>query len=162
MKKLIFLLAMLLLFVQSASSHKFYTSMTQMQYNKSSKSVEIIMNVFWDDVEVALSKLQKKTIKVEDANFDSYLKSYLQQSFLLRNNSKQLKPFNFVGKEVKGETMSVYLEIPMPEGLNNVELTHSVLIGYFDAQTNIVNVISGNKHKTLLFKEGTTKQKISW
>ncbi|MCO4291959.1 hypothetical protein NF867_03675 [Solitalea sp. MAHUQ-68] len=161
MKKLILSFALCLLFVLPASSHKFYTSMTQMEYNTSSKSVEIIMNVFWDDIEVALSKIQKKTIKAETPNFDTYLKSYLQQTFQLKNSNRQLKPFTFVGKEIKGETMSVYLEIPLPEGLNNTELTQAVLINDFNTQTNIVNIISGSAHKTLLFKEGDIKKKIN-
>ncbi|MNS91687.1 hypothetical protein D3C72_1257910 [compost metagenome] len=135
--------------------------MTQMEYNNKTKSVEIIMNVFWDDLEVTLSKKYKKQIHIHDAEFDTFLKNYLQQVFQLKNSRSQLKAFQFIGKEIKGDTMSIYLEIPLPEGLNNSELQQAVLINDFEGQTNIVNLINGKAHKTLVFKEGEVKKKIS-
>lgn len=135
--------------------------MTQMEYNNSTKSVEIIMNIFWDDLEITLSKKAGKQIHTQDAGFDTYLKSYLQQVFQLKNSKAQLKAFQFIGREIKGDTMSIYLEIPLPEGLNNTELQQAVLINDFEGQTNIVNLISGKAHKTLVFKEGEIKKKIS-
>ena len=45
----------LLLFILAFSSHKYYLSLTQIEYNKDHKSLEVIINVFMDDVELAIN-----------------------------------------------------------------------------------------------------------
>ncbi|UKJ08988.1 DUF6702 family protein [Solitalea lacus] len=159
MKKLLFILLFLLISIKG-HSHKFYTSMTQMEYNSQNKSVEVIMNIFWDDVEAALNKKYKKKLTVGSKEFTACLRQYLTQTFQIKNSKSQLKPFEFIGTEINGMTLSVYLEIPLPEGLQNAELQNSVLIDDFEGQTNIVNITSGKAKRTLLFKEGECKKKI--
>ena len=38
------------------TTHKYYLSLTQIEYNKSQKSLEVIINVFMDDIELAINK----------------------------------------------------------------------------------------------------------
>ena len=57
--KKLFLLALIIpLFAFSA--HKYYLSLTQIEYNSKSKSIEVIINVFIDDIETTLNKLHNK------------------------------------------------------------------------------------------------------
>ena len=60
------------------SAHKYYLSLTQLSYNDKNKSIELIMNVFVDDIEIALNKeysinVQLKTQK-ELENSTNYFK----------------------------------------------------------------------------------------
>ena len=158
MKKLVLLCFLLFIGLQ-ASSHKYYTSITQVEYNSKTHSAEFIMNVFWDDLEKTLSNRFKKHISIDSKEFESYLKQYLPTVIQLKNKN-HLKPLNFIGTETKGMTMSVYFEIPLSEGLNNSELKQNLLIDDFAGQTNIVNIISDKNRKTLIFKEGNITQKI--
>ena len=45
-----------LLFTLAFSSHKYYLSLTQIEYNKDQDSLEVIINVFMDDIELAINK----------------------------------------------------------------------------------------------------------
>ena len=64
----------------SFTSHKYYLSLTQINYKTESKSIQIIINVFMDDIETALNKdyaidLQLTT-KKELPDNDVYFKKY--------------------------------------------------------------------------------------
>ena len=37
------------------TTHKYYLSLTQIEYNKDQKSLEVIINVFMDDIELAIN-----------------------------------------------------------------------------------------------------------
>jgi len=83
-KKIYFLLFIIPLL--SFSIHKYYLSLTQIEYKSETKSVQIIINVFMDDIETALNKeysidLQlttKKELKDNDVYFKKYLENTLQ------------------------------------------------------------------------------------
>ena len=69
----------------SFSAHKYYLSLTQINFSSKSKSVQIIINVFMDDIETALNKdydidLQlttEKELKENDVYFEKYLNEKL-------------------------------------------------------------------------------------
>ncbi|SMO65778.1 DUF6702 family protein [Solitalea koreensis] len=158
MKKLL-IISLLLILALPASPHKYYTSITQLEYNSKNHTAEFIVNVFWDDLEKTLSKRFNKQLHIDNKDFETYLKQYLPTVIQLKAKN-QVKPINFIGTETKGMTMSVYFEIALPEGLNNAELKQNLLIDDFEGQTNIVNIIVGSTRKTLIFKAGSTLQKI--
>ena len=51
-----YFLLLLIIPLLSFSVHKYYLSLTQINYKEASKSVQIIINVFMDDIETALNK----------------------------------------------------------------------------------------------------------
>ena len=53
--KYIFLLLFIIPLL-SFSAHKYYLSLTQIKYKSEEKAVQIIINVFMDDIELALNK----------------------------------------------------------------------------------------------------------
>ena len=53
-KKLYFLFIIIPLL--SFSTHKYYLSLTQIKFKEESKAVQIIINVFMDDIETAMNK----------------------------------------------------------------------------------------------------------
>jgi hypothetical protein len=73
-------LLLLVIPLLSFSAHKYYLSLTQIKFNEEAKSVQIIINVFMDDIETALNKdnnidLQlttKKELKNNDVYFEKY------------------------------------------------------------------------------------------
>jgi len=95
-----YFLLLLIIPLLSFSAHKYYLSLTQINYKEASKSVQIIINVFMDDIETALNKdhsidLQlstKKELKNNDIYFENYLRNALQ--FKINNISRA---FHYVG-----------------------------------------------------------------
>lgn len=144
-KKLLLLLIIPLL---AFSAHKYYLSLTQIEYNQNAKSLEIIINVFMDDIETALNQdynldLQlntNKELKESDTYFANYLKEKLQ--FSINNKSLQ---FNYLGKEYDADLVYFYLEIKEIEYFTSLEINNKILTQHFLEQQNVVKMKVGKK-----------------
>lgn len=157
-KKLLFLL--ITIPALSFTAHKYYLSLTQIKFKKEAKSLQIITNVFMDDIELALNKdynidLQlttKRELKNNDVYFEKYLKEKLQ--FKIDNN---LKDFNYIGKEYEADLVLFYLEIENIESVKTIEVINKILIKHFPDQQNLIKTKVGSKNKSVIL----TKEKVS-
>ena len=99
MKKYFFLL--LLLPLVAFQTHKYYLSLTKIDFILESKSIQITSRIFIDDIEVALNKKYGKSFKldtnqeVEDLN--SYIKKYISKLLIIKING-EITSFNYIGK----------------------------------------------------------------
>lgn len=154
------ILLLLLIPLLSFSSHKYFLSLTQINYKSESKSVQVIINVFMDDIETALNKdynidLQlttKKELKDNDVYFEKYLKEKLH--FKIDNI---LKEFNYLGKEYDGDLVYFYLEIENIEAVNTIEISNKILTNQFSEQQNLVKSKVNKKHKSVLLTKENDK-----
>lgn len=137
----------------SFSAHKYYLSLTQIKFKEEAKSVQIIINVFMDDIETALNKdynidLQlttKKELKNNDVYFEKYLKDKLQ--FKINTISKD---FNYLGKEYDGDLVYFYLEIENITEVSTINISNKILIKHFPEQQNLIKSKVGSKNKSVL------------
>lgn len=154
------LLLLLIIPLLSFSTHKYYLSLTQLTYKSEAKSLQIIINVFMDDIEVALNKDYKidlqLTTKKELKNNDVYFESYLKEKLLFKVDRKA-KNFNYIGKEYDGDLVFFYLEIENINELSTIEVKNTILLKYFPNQQNLIKTKVGKKHKSVML----TKDKIA-
>ncbi len=155
MKKILILFVGLSLL--SFKDHKYYLALTEIEHNTKSNSVQMIMNVFMDDIEKAIEKEQgvnlKLTTKKEVTNANGYLYNYLRENFLIKINNSKVD-FNFVGKEYDGNIIYFYLEIENITKINSLEIENNVLIAHFPDQQNLIKAkINGTKKSLFLTKE---------
>ena len=153
-------LLLLLIPLLSFSVHKYYLSLTQIEYNQESKSLEIIINVFMDDIELALNKdynidLQLTT-KLELENPDQYFEKYLREKLHFKVQD-QAFDFNYLGKEYEGDLVYFYLEIPNIETPQPLEIHNQILLQYFDEQQNVVKLKVGKKRKSKILNKENDK-----
>ena len=111
------------------------------------------MNVFMDDIEVALNKdynidLQLTT-KKELKNNDVYFESYLKEKLLFKVDGIA-KTFNYIGKEYDGDLVYFYLEIENINQLETIHVTNNILTKHFPEQQNLVKSKVGKKNKSVL------------
>jgi hypothetical protein len=163
LKKIFSLL--LILPLLSFSAHTYYLSLTQINYNEASKSVQIIINVFMDDIETALNKdytvdLQlstKKELKNNDVYFEKYLRRKLQ--FKIDAASKE---FTYIGKEYDGDLVYFYLEIENISKVSSIEITNKILLKHFPKQENLVKSKVGTKNKSVLLSKDHFKELLTY
>jgi hypothetical protein len=133
--------------------HDFHTSLTEMRYNTKSKTFEISLRVFTDDLEKVLSATnQNKKFLVEnnDKN-DPFVETYIKKHFVVVNAKNQKPVINYIGKEKEGEATWIYLEMPVNESINGSKIQNNVLIDMFEDQTNILNIFVQNQKKSYLY-----------
>ena len=152
---LLFLLPLL-----SFTMHKYYLSLTQIEYNNEEKSIQIIINVFMDDIEEALNKTYKVDLKLttkdELKDNDKYFSEYLSKKLHLKVNDKPVS-FNYLGKEYEGDLVYFYLEIKNISDVATINITNQILMDYFPKQQNLIKSKVNKKHKSLLLTKDDDK-----
>lgn len=154
MKKIFVLFFILPLF--AFSIHKYYISLTEINYKEETQAVQMIMNVFIDDIETAINKdynvnLQLTT-KDEYKKTDSLCFSYLKKHFNVKINKKDTN-YNFIGKEYDGDIVYFYLEIENISDIKSLEIENNVLTKYFPEQQNLTKAFIKKQHKSLFLDQ---------
>ena len=148
----IFLLLFIIPFV-SFSAHKYYLSLTQITFKPASKTVQVIINVFMDDIETALNSDYKidlqLTTKKELENNDVYFNKYLKEKIHFKVDGIA-KEFTYLGKEYDADLIYFYLEIENINQLKTLEITNNILTKHFPQQQNMTKCKLDEKHKSIL------------
>lgn len=153
-----FLIVLLLLPLFSfTAAHKYYVSLTQVDYNQKSKSLQITMNVFIDDMELALNDIHKKHFNLytskELADTDAYFQEYLEKHFRLKVNGNTSK-YSYIGHKYEGDVVFFYVEIEKVTAVKSIEVENTVLFEHFQEQKNLVKFkVNGKFDSALLTLE---------
>lgn len=129
--------------------------MTQVEYNTKSHSAEVIMNLFTEDLETAVSNFNRRKVKSTDKDFNELCYKYLDTKFGLQDSRNKALKNEYVGLEYKRDMVSVYFEVKVGQGLNQVHLKQIALLETYTEQTNIVNIKAGSNKKSLVFRAGS-------
>lgn len=153
-KLLIILLLPLLAFT---SIHKYYVSVTQIEYVDSKQSVQIITRVFLDDFEDVLQLRYDENLllgpqsETNDANF--YIERYLKTKMIIKINGEE-QTVNYIGKEYDNDVVICYLEIEEIKNIKTFEIENTVLFDLYTEQQNIIRTKINLKNKSfILIKE---------
>lgn len=158
---------LLLVFIPllSFTGHKYYLSLTQINYKSEAKSIQIIINVFMDDIEMALNSdyeidLQLTT-KKELENNDIYFEKYLREKLDFKVNGIP-KKFNYIGKEYDGDLVYFYIEIENIDVVNDINIQNNILTKHFPKQQNLIKSKVGKKHKSVLLSKDENSAKLEY
>ena len=146
-------------------THKYYVSVTQIEYVKEKKSVQIITRMDVDDLELTLQERYNKDIDLttidENPMVDDYIKKYLKQKFEVKINTREVT-FNFIGKDYENDQVACYLEIVEVDDINTIEISNTVLFDLFPKQKNIIKSRINSKVNSLIFTKEDTKQYLNF
>ncbi len=124
--------------------HKFYLSITQIQQTQN--SLQVISNIFWDDLEVELSDYFQKKIFITDPNIQNYTQTYFKEYFLLYQNGKKLS-FDWIGMEISVDKAEIYFEYPKITSTKNLALNNRIFFRKFPEQKNMTHLITLDKKR---------------
>ncbi|MBT8211375.1 MAG: hypothetical protein KJP14_12685 [Eudoraea sp.] len=155
----IYLIILVLPLLAFSVSHKFYVSVTHVNYVEKDDAIQITTRIFIDDLEAVL--LERYGVKTslatpeEGSTANAYIEKYLKTKLLIRLN-QEIRAYDFLGKRYDNDVIICYLEIPqvnLPD-LNNIEVQNEILTDLFEEQQNLVHLkIKGKKKSFVLFKE---------
>ena len=133
--------------------HKYYVSITQIEFVKEQQSVQIISRIFIDDFESVLRKRYDKSITLDrgddETEIDGYIKKYLLTKIEISINNKEVIP-NFIGKKYDDGIMHCYLEIENVKSISTFQIKNKVLFDMFEDQKNVIRTNINNKNKTVV------------
>ena len=128
-------------------AHKFYVSLTQIDHNATTNSLEVSVRLFTDDLEKAIEEqtgkrlyldTEKELPEAEDA-----ILSYVRQRLHLIVNGK-MALVNEVGRDYEREHTWAYIEVQNVSELKTLEVRNVLLCEVFEEQTNMVKVRANN------------------
>ncbi|WP_299396145.1 DUF6702 family protein [uncultured Gelidibacter sp.] len=153
-------LAILLPVMISMSAHKFYVSVTEVEYVPEKKSVQIISRIFIDDLENTLRERYEKRLtlvpKNEAEEVEVYLKRYLKDKIVIKINGKAVD-FKFIGKEYDNDILFCYLEVTDIKEIKTFQISNTLLFDSFDDQQNIVKLKINDEKKSFILMQQNDK-----
>lgn len=161
MKSKIFKSILLILFVPltAFSVHKYYISLCEIEYVQEKESVQIILGLFIDDLEVALKKdndaILNLASKNEIANVDALYETYLNEHFKITVNNQETA-YTYLGKVYDDDIVRFYLEITNVKQLQTLGVYNSNLIEEFKDQQNIIKIKIKDFNKTYYLDKKNT------
>ena len=146
-KNKILFLGMLLFCLVAVWAHPYYVSITEINFNEKQQSLEISIKIFIDDFERMLETHGKKTLRIGEKNerktANEVIEKYLRNHFKIEVKEQEI-PFQFLGKEVEGAELYVFLEAENIPETQEITIKNTLLFETFDDQTNIINVTYTN------------------
>jgi hypothetical protein len=140
-----------------ATAHTFHTSLMSVEYNHQEQLVEISIQVFSHDLEDILSKRKGRHVRLDkspDAELLTF--AYLREAVNLKNAAGEVKSLDWVGMETRADSVWLYIEAKMPEGLSGAQLRDRIFFDLLADQVNLVHLKDEDKKSDLVFKPGDT------
>jgi hypothetical protein len=143
------------------AAHKYYTSLAQVEYNAESKTVEVSLRVFADDLELALTRRAGRRVSLDRTKDADHLAlAYLRDTFEIKNRDGETKALRWVGMELRSDIAWLYVEAEMPEGLAGARLRDHVLFELFEKQVNTVSVRYPGAKADIVFARGDGERAV--
>ncbi len=147
--------------------HKFYVSVTNIEYYDKGKALQITSRVFIDDFEKALEERYEVTTLLgtpqELPDAEVYIEKYLNAKFLVKING-ETAPYQFLGKKYDNDIMICFLEIPeiSLDQLNSIEIQNELLMDIFEEQKNILHFKILEKKKSFVLIRESNKGMLNF
>ncbi|ASO03609.1 DUF6702 family protein [Arenibacter algicola] len=149
------LLILLLPLLAFTVAHKFYISVTSVEYSDKDRALQITTRIFIDDFEKVLQERYgikgSLATKEESDMADAYIEKYLRTKFMVEINDRPVD-FDFLGKEYDNDIMICYLEVPKIDisTATSISVENEVLMDIFEEQKNVVHFKLGNQKKSFV------------
>lgn len=152
----------LLLFISAhiTNAHKYYLSVTDLEYNKEEQSIQMITRLFYDDLQDVLQERYDERITVkkdeDQEKLDAYINRYLKKKFKVKVNNID-RELRFLGKEYEDDYVVCYIEIEAVSSIETILIENTLLMDLFPEQKNMIHTDILEKKKSLLLHNGNAK-----
>lgn len=140
--------------------HKFYVSITKIEYVQEKESLQIITKIFIDDIEDALQKRYDPSISLDSKKQTpadvAFLKEYILQKLQIKVNGKSVK-LDYIGQEYDTDMVVAYMEVKGISDLETIEIENKVLMDMFSEQQNIIHLKTPKSRRSLILDRDEPK-----
>ncbi len=148
----------------AAPIHDFFVSILTIRHKAETRTLDLTWRITAHDVEHAFESTAplKLGSDKEHPKADSLLNDYFKHHLVLFLEDKQLS-WQWVGKELDGETLYCYLQVTDVSTLNDLIVQNTLLQDVFAEQQNLVHV-EGKKMpaRSHTFIRGSSPHTFTW
>lgn len=144
------------------AAHKFYVSVTNVNYSEKNEAIQITTRVFIDDFDRLLMMRYDFDANLatdeENADANVWIEKYLRSKFVVSVNGEQTL-YDYIGKKYDGDVVVCYLEVPnvKKEELKSIAIENEVLTDLFDEQQNVVHINAKGERKSFVLVKSRPK-----
>ena len=148
------------------SLHPIHVSVTEIEFDRKQKALEIMMRVFIDDLELTLrnstGNAQLDILNPpKDVSLDAVMGDYLKKHFEISLDN-QRKAINYLGHEREGEAFIFFIEVRDVDDWKSITIRNDIIMSTYDDQSNIVHVFVDDKVKSLRLTTHTPADKLTF
>ena len=158
------LLVSFLMLAATAWAHGVHASLTSVDYNSQTKSLEITIVMTADDIETLLRRETGKQIELDrTAGAEKLVYEYLRKTLSLQSRTGDSLPLEWVGMEVRTAKLTVFVEAKAPAGPAGLKVRNELLFEMLPDQVNMLSVKRDHKGKSSdhLFQPGSGWQTVT-
>lgn len=149
----------------SASVHKFYVSVTEINFVTTKKEIQITSRYFIDDLNNSLEKKYKTKFYLgsikESEEQVTLLKKYLTENFSVKVNAKA-KEMIFLTKEIEDDVLICYFKIKDVSKINSLELKNTLFFDFISEQQHITHTQIGSVKRSILLTSGNPEELLKY
>ena len=155
---ILFLITLFSLTSLQPLDHKFYLSVTQMEFDADKNRITAISRVFVDDLEETLRQRYDVHLALgtdrEDAMASFYISRYVEQKLIVEMNNHPLK-FTFAGFTYQNDQIVLLSEFSViPSDEYEIKVTNALIADAYSEQQNLVHFrMNQKKQSEVLTKE---------
>ncbi len=140
----------------NANAHKFYVSISQINYNQNTKSVEIALKLFTDDLENCVESKLGKVINInKEGDYDQEIARYLNQLFSIDINGNQ-QSIDYLGKEIEYDVTWCYLEVKNVVSITDITIRNEIFTHSLPDQKNLIQLSVGEFEESTILRKNNT------
>lgn len=151
----IILVAVIGISLTAATAHKFYVSVTKIEYVAKKESLQIITQIFVDDLEKLLSERYAQKVhlgtKKETEKDLALLKKYVLSKINLKVNGLPVT-FTYIGQKYERDEVKLFLEVTGIPQLSSIEIENKVLMDAYPEQQNIIHVKTPTNRRSIVLE----------
>lgn len=140
--------------------HPLHITVTEIEFDEKSKSLEIMSRIFADDLETTLRKRTNNQdfdiLAASKTTVDQLMTSYYNDHLKIILDGKT-QVIHYLGHEKDGDAFVFFIEIEKVKKWKTIQATNSLLTEMFDDQSNLVHVtVKGDVKSMRLTKDHLT------
>jgi len=134
------------------ASHPFHVTRAEVEYNSARKTFEVALCVWPEDLEKAVSKIEKRTIDIDtisETKRDELFKKYVAQSFrfIPEQADKEKKPvaadIRWIGSDINVKQGWLYFEVDAKSDVANWSIENEMFFELNEDQMNHLQIRNG-------------------
>lgn len=146
--------------------HPIHVTVTEIEYDEKSKSLEIMMRVFIDDFETTLREklnqpdldiLEPKNGQTTDQLIENYLKDHFSVTI-----DKKLQKSQYLGHEQDSDAFVFYIEVTNVKKWKTIRVFNDILTDMHEDQSNLVHVTVKDEVKSLRLTRNTPADNLTF
>lgn len=138
--------------------HDFHVGIVQMEYSEKSKTYQIAVKLFTDDLEKAVLESTGQSLRLgsnkELENANELIFEYVQARFQLIDKKGKALTLIEIGFETEMDLTWIYLESEKTKRISNLSVKSDMFFEVFSDQTFLIHFIQGDETQSLYLHTG--------